>query len=253
MKVLCLFFAFVVIANAQQLVNSITVMADTSQVKTVPGVLNSAGTVYSGNMFVIPNGGMYDIYDRFAGKTASIPINKQPANLFVIVAYVLNVDNSWQLLYINNDTSGYGITGKTKYRCNLYSGTSKTLTDSSLLSPLFAGGNCYLYSSPSSSGGSFTYNIWKLGAAGSVSPMSMKSAVLMQPEAIMLQGGLKIQTHNISGSTTLVQIFDLAGRLAYSEAIPNDKPTLIPSNSLPNSPFVTEIGGIMGNLFIKGR
>jgi hypothetical protein len=119
---------------------------------------------------------------------------------------------------------------------------------------LFTGGYCYLFTSLSAYAlaGTFTYKIWKLGKApASISPLSKQITMSERSEALMIPNGLKIIAHGNSDGTTMIQLFDLAGRITYSGLILNDKPAIIPSNMLPNSPFVTNIGGSIGSLYRK--
>jgi hypothetical protein len=250
MKTLMLLFTFIAFSSAQQLVNSINVTRDTSQVSLTPQVWSANSAYY----FAVPNDGMFDIYDYLLGKVASISINKQ-AKYWSLQPIIFNANNGWLLLYNINDSTGFGTTYKYKSIFKVFNGTTMILTDSSNVYPLYLGGYSYVYTSNIFSNVSnFQFSIWKLGTApASASSLSKRTSLTAQPESFMTAGGLKIITNSNSNGFTAVELFDLAGRLAFSGEIPNGKPFVIPSNILPNSPFVTLIGGASANLHIKTR
>lgn len=220
---------------AQQLVNSFSTIQDTSVANYTAFVVSSnsnvAGTILL--QFAVTNGNAFDIYDYLSGKIATVPLIKQKSlSSSVDLIYV---NNSWLSLYHNLDTSGGLYSYKWSFR--LYNGTNVILADTFNVQFIFSGGAWYL-----AGGSGKTCSVWKIGTAtapGTISPLS-KKIIETNPEAFIVPSGLKIMTHNYNG-TTIVQLFDISGKLVFSDQITNDK--IIPSSLLPNSPFVAKING----------
>jgi hypothetical protein len=257
MKKIIMFLLIPVTICAQQIANSFSVSIDTAQAATPPALFGGGDSI-----FAVPNGAGYDVYNRFSGKIASAPITKQK-KVFLTVTSLLNANGAWLTLYVNYDTTGlWGVSRKYKTYSNLYNGTTLIFTDSSRVIPNIHGGDCYVYTSiptvasPPPGGdkyesGTFNFKLWKINIVSGANAQLTKKSIVRQPEATMVPTGLKIVTHSNSDGTTLVQIFDVSGRQTFSGKVPNDKPSLLPMSSLPNSPFIVEIGGAVDKHPVK--
>jgi hypothetical protein len=248
-----MFLLLPVAVSAQQLATSFSVASDTSQAATPPAIFGAGDT-----MFAVPNGAVYDVYSFLTGKIASVPMNKQ-TKVFLTTTYLVKVDNLWLSLYTNYDSTGFRATRHYKSYSNLYNGTTLIFSDSSRIIPMIHGGTCYLrtFMPPSEiAGGKYetgtvTYKLWKIENVSGAIPQTAKKSAVRQPQATMVPTGLKIVTHSNSDGTTLVQIFDVSGRQTFSGKVPNDKPSLLPMSSLPNTPFIVEIGGAVDKHPVK--
>ncbi len=244
MKIILSIFIVITFSNAQELLTSFDITGDASLFTGPPPEVLSSSTKYS-MLFARPNGDKFDIFDAIKGKITSIPINKQEKRES---CFIFNVDTQWLLLYNLTDTTG----NQPKAFSKVYRGFSQIFLDSSVVTPFYYNGFCYLFSTSYSIERKYFFKTWKIGKnSESSNPLPKKTSFLSNYDALMVPSGLKLIIHSNSGHFSEVNLFDLAGRLIFSGNIPNDQPFIIPSRKLPNRPFILDIDEMPADLLLN--
>lgn len=158
-----------------------------------------------------------------------------------------DADSGWELLF------SYYESNVTKFALVDDNGTT-ILSDTGSASFTLYDGSTYLISTFSVDYGTTTdslismrQKIWKFrsGIIGVTQPSLSKSAINQNPELLLTQmGTLRINMQETNTGEISIRIFDLRGRLTYSDkvsSLKNMATIYVPAAGLPKSPFIANI------------
>ena len=193
-----------------------------------------------------------DFFTLFRLKVGSITIPNPPTGTEITVIYFsqtfLDDDLGWEFVVDYQDTINDNYSFKV-----IDDNGSILLSDNDWATYGFDGQNTYVFAQ---SPNLLSFKVWKFRSNISPAshPLSKTSSTPGPIMAYMPSGDFRVSLQPVSSGTSL-QIFDMLGRQVFSKNIHNIRePTsfIIPSYSMPNTPFVARVNNDNGSFVKKG-